>query len=173
VAPRVERDDLCRIAPLRVRPDQYCGRGVGEIRPMVTRQGPRRYGERAINCVSAGIGADRVPMARLGRARNDGATFARRQGAPMQRNCSLAGCSGVGSQPYVTWDRVLHAILRGKAVKSERSEVGGTLQLDRAPHEGVMRLKPPSRSLRGYYAKIVAVWFPAQVGHERAADYGT
>jgi hypothetical protein len=51
VAPRVERDDLRRIGPLRMRTDGLGRRGIGEIGPVVALQPPRRHGQRTVDRV--------------------------------------------------------------------------------------------------------------------------
>src|SRR5207247_1600741 len=77
------------------------------------------------------------------------------------------------SQPDVTRYRVLHAQSCGKVVDGERNEVINRLQPGGSPHEGVMRSKTPAEISSGYYVKIVAVCFHAQVGHARAVDFAT
>jgi len=115
VAPGIERHDLRRIGPLRMGADQRGGRGVGEIGAVITRQGSRRDREGAIDRVSAGVGTDRVPVARLSGARYHRSPVGRAGRSPTQRDCALTGGSGVGSQSDVARYRMLHVPSRWKS----------------------------------------------------------
>jgi hypothetical protein len=119
MAPGVERYDFRRIAPLGMRPDQRRRRGVGEIWAMVTRQGPRRHGKRAIDCVSPGVRADGIAVSRLCGARHDGPAFGRAGRAPTQRNGASTDCSWVGSQTNVTRCGMIHDLLARETSEME------------------------------------------------------
>ena len=95
VPPRVERHDLGRVAPLRARRDQGRRRGVGQVGAVVAGQGPGGDRQRAVNAVGAGVGADGVAPARLGRARDYRPALARVGRTPAQRDRerpALPGC---------------------------------------------------------------------------------
>ena len=109
MAPGVERHDLAGIRPCRARRNQRCRRGVGQIGAVVGCQRPRRDGKRAIDRIGPGIGADRVPLARLGRARDHGSAFSRNRSAPAEGNCRPTGSLRVGGQPDVPRYRGVHA----------------------------------------------------------------
>jgi len=55
MTPGIERDDFCRVAPLRARPDQGDRCGIGEVRTMIASQRTRRDRKCAIDRVCAGI----------------------------------------------------------------------------------------------------------------------
>ncbi len=82
--PRDRARRSARARPLRVRADLLGRRRVGEIRHMDGVELPRRHGERAIDRVGAGMGADHVPAMLLG-GRDQGAALRRGGGAPMDR----------------------------------------------------------------------------------------
>ncbi len=106
--PRVERHDRCGIGPFRIGRDRRRRGGVGQVGAMVARQGPRRHGERTIDRIGAGIGADCVAPARVGRARHDRTAFGRIGRAPAQRDRPLTGAPRMRGEPDVARDRLLH-----------------------------------------------------------------
>jgi hypothetical protein len=136
---------------LGMRSDQGRRRGIGEIGPMVTRQGPRRYGKRAIDCVSPGVGTDSVAVSRLGGARHDGPARGRAGRAPTQWDGAPTSCSRVGSQTDMTRCRMLHDLFA-----RERPEMESVTGLSTAhnsggsPHDGVRRSKYPPKSVPAY-----------------------
>ena len=90
VAPRVERDDLGRVAPLRTNGNRGCGPGAGQVGSVIARQRPGGDRQRPVDRVGAGISADRIALPRLGRAGHD-RTAGRRSGRPPpQRDAALA-----------------------------------------------------------------------------------
>ena len=83
VAPRVERDDLLRVAPLRERADHDSRLGVGQVRPVVWVEAAAGGRQRAVGREGAGVDADGVaPRPRAG---DDGAALACRRRAPLER----------------------------------------------------------------------------------------
>jgi len=69
--PRIERDDLARVRPLRVRPHAVGRRGVGEVRDVI--RGERTGGdrERTIDRIAAGMRANGVAVIGVMDGRND------------------------------------------------------------------------------------------------------
>ena len=82
VAPGIERHDPVRIRPLRMRADRLGRRRVGQVRPMVAVEPPRRDGERAVERVGARVRADRVALRGIGEARHHRPPLGRRGRAP-------------------------------------------------------------------------------------------
>src|SRR6202011_5075859 len=78
---------------------------------------PRGDGKRAIDRIGTGMGADRVPLARLGRARDHGAAFSRNGSAPAEGNCRPTGSLRVGGQPDVPRYRGVHAPVARKTAE--------------------------------------------------------
>ena len=85
VAPRIERHDLVRIGPLRMRSDHFRRRRVREVRPMVAVEPSGGDRERAIERVGARVRADRVALRGIGEARHDRPALRRARGAPFER----------------------------------------------------------------------------------------
>jgi hypothetical protein len=125
-----------------MRSNQRRRRGIGEIGPMVARQGPRRHGKRAIDCVSPRVGTYRVAVSWLGGARHDRPACGRAGRTPTQRNGASTSRSRVGSQTDMTRCRMLHDLFA-----RERSEMESEMGLSTAcnsggsPHDGVRRSK--------------------------------
>ncbi len=63
MAPRIERDDAPRLAPLRERADGRGGMRVGEVGPADRIERAGRHRERAIERIGAAMGADDVAVA--------------------------------------------------------------------------------------------------------------
>jgi hypothetical protein len=76
VAPGVERNDLARHAPLRLRRDLGGRVGIGQVRPGHRVQRPGGDGERAIQRVGPAIGPDHIAVCRIGRRADHRATLA-------------------------------------------------------------------------------------------------
>ncbi len=81
-APRVERDDLARLAPGRMRADAVGGGGVGQVRPVAGVQRARRHGQRAIHAVAAAVRADHVAVRTVGGGAHHRAALSGRRRAP-------------------------------------------------------------------------------------------
>ncbi len=82
VPPRIERDDLGGIGPLRVRAHRVRRRGVREVRPVVALQLARSHGERAVDRVGARMRADGIALRGIGEACDDRTALGRRGRAP-------------------------------------------------------------------------------------------
>ncbi len=93
MAPRIERNDLVRVGPLRMRADEVGRRSVGEVGAVVGGERAGRDGERAVNRVAAGVAADGA--ARRVHGPDHGAALRRGRGAPAQRGRGFAA----GHQP--------------------------------------------------------------------------
>ncbi len=82
MSPRIERDDLLGVRPLRIGPDVRCRRGVGEVGKLVGLERLRRDGERAVDRIAAGVGADRIAMAWIAQRRDHRAALGGGRRAP-------------------------------------------------------------------------------------------
>ncbi|SPA51561.1 conserved hypothetical protein [Cupriavidus taiwanensis] len=85
VPPGVERDDLVRVAPLRMRADRFGGGGVGQVGTVVALQRAGGDRERPIDGVGAGVGADHIALRRIAQAGDHRSAPCRRGGAPVDR----------------------------------------------------------------------------------------
>ena len=89
MAPRIERDDLLRLAPLRERADGGGRKRVGQVGPADRIERARRHRERAIERIGAAVGADHVAQAELRDGADDRPALARRRRVPMDREADL------------------------------------------------------------------------------------
>ena len=109
MAPRIERDDLPGLAPLRERADGRGGNGVGEVRPAdrIERAGGHR--ERAIERIGAAMAADDVAVAGPRHRADDRAALARGRRAPVDREARLAaGLRMRGETDMIRSVRAIH-----------------------------------------------------------------
>src|SRR5271166_4354449 len=65
MTPRINRHYFLRLGPLGLRRDSHRRRCVGQIGAMVSRKRLRCNCKRAIDRISAGIGADRIATLRI------------------------------------------------------------------------------------------------------------
>ena len=84
MAPRIERDDLRCVGPLRMRADAVGGRGVGQVGTMVARQCACGDRQRAVYRIAAGMRADGVAVPAIAVRRDDRTARGRGRCAPMQ-----------------------------------------------------------------------------------------
>ena len=84
MAPRIERDDLRCVGPLRMRTDAVGGRGVGQVGTMVARQCACCNRQRPVNRIAAGMRADGVAVPAIAVRRDDRTARGRGRCAPMQ-----------------------------------------------------------------------------------------
>ena len=101
MAPRIERDDALRIAPLRKRPDGRGGMGVGEIRAPDRIERAGRDRKRAIDRIGAAMGADHVAVLRPRHRADDRSAFARAGRAPVDGKLHLR--PGTGCEVSRIW----------------------------------------------------------------------
>jgi len=83
VPPRIERDDLVRIVPLRMRADGLGRRGIGQVGAMVALQVAGGNRQRAIDGIGAGVRANHIAVRRVGQRGNHGSALGRRGRAPV------------------------------------------------------------------------------------------
>jgi hypothetical protein len=82
MSPRVERHDLFRIEPLRVRSDALDRRRIGQVGHVIIGERSGRNCQRAINRVTAGMASNGIAMIGVAQGRDHGSAFARGRRAP-------------------------------------------------------------------------------------------
>ena len=115
MAPRIERNDALRIAPLRKRADGCGGMGVGEVRTPDRIERAGRNGQRAVDRIGAAMGADHVAVRRARHRSDDRSALARAGGAPVDGELVLAARRGmrgkadmvdpIGARHVFIWQR--------------------------------------------------------------------
>ncbi|SPA42945.1 conserved protein of unknown function [Cupriavidus taiwanensis] len=85
VSPRVQRNDLVRVAPLRMRADGFGGCGIGQVGTMVALQRAGGDREGAVDGIGAGVRADHIALRRIAQAGDHRSALRRREGAPVDR----------------------------------------------------------------------------------------
>ena len=99
MSPRVERDDLLRLGPLRERSDGGGGMGVGQVGPADRVERARRNRERAIERIGAAVGADHIALPELRHGADDRPALARRRRPPMDREAHFCPRVGMRGEP--------------------------------------------------------------------------
>ncbi len=101
VAPRIEGDDLARLAPLRVRADGGGGEGVEQLRPHQRIQRAGGDGQGAIDRVGAAVGADGVAVGAGIGGDDHRSPLAGGRRAPADRKAAGRPAARVGREPDV------------------------------------------------------------------------